>query len=197
MSKPWAQSCEQNRWPILAVINPVLENCNSVLEIGSGTGQHAVYFAEQMPHLVWHTSDCARYLPGINQWLDDAGLENVRRPLVLDVSRSTWPCMQVDAVFSANTAHIMHWRDVEAMFAGVGKILNAGGVFLLYGPFNYDGVYTSSSNESFDCWLKTRDPDSGVRDFGELDRLAQQAGMRLAGDFEMPENNRILCWRKE
>ena len=196
MNKPYAESCDQNREPILTVIKPLLENCTSLLEIGSGTGQHAVYFARRMPQLVWHTSDCARYLPGINLWLDDAGLENVRRPVELDVSRSVWPRMHVDSVFSANTAHIMHWSDVEAMFAGVGEILNAGGGFLLYGPFNAGGGYTSESNASFDRWLKSRDPGSGVRDFEELDRLAQQAGMRLAGDFEMPANNRILYWRK-
>jgi len=196
MNKPYAESCEQNRGPILRVIRPVLENCSSVLEIGSGTGQHAVYFAAQMPHLVWHPSDCAQYLPGIDLWIDDAGIDNVARPFELDVSCSTWPDLEFDAVFSANTAHIMHWRDVEAMFAGVGERLNAGGCFLLYGPFNYDGAFTSASNEYFDRWLKSRDPGSGVRDFGELDRLAQQAGMCLASDFMMPENNRILYWRK-
>jgi cyclopropane fatty-acyl-phospholipid synthase-like methyltransferase len=196
MNKPYAESCEQNRGPILTVIKPLLENCSSVLEIGSGTGQHAVYFAQQMPHLVWHPSDCAHYLPGINLWLDDAGLDNVRRPVELDVSRSSWPRVHVDAVFSANTVHIMRWPDVEALFGGVGEILFQGGKFLLYGPFNYGGAYTSPSNENFDRWLKNRDPDSGVRDFEELDRLARQAGMCLAGDIEMPANNRILHWRK-
>ena len=196
MIKPRAESCEQNRGPILTVIRPLLENCDSVLEIGSGTGQHAVYFAAQMPHLVWHTSDCAQNLPGINLWLDDAGLENVRRPVELDVSRSTWPQISVDVIFSANTVHIMHWREIEALFTGVGEILNEGGGFLLYGPFNYRGGYTSASNASFDRWLKSRDPDSGIRDFEELDRLARQAGLYLVNDFEMPSNNRILYWRR-
>jgi cyclopropane fatty-acyl-phospholipid synthase-like methyltransferase len=197
MNKPYAESCDQNRGPILTVIKPLLEDCSSVLEIGSGTGQHAVYFAEQMPHLLWYPSDCARYLAGINLWIDDAGLENVQRPVELDVSRSIWPRIQVDAVFSANTVHIMRWPDVEALFAGVGKVLNESGGLLLYGPFNYDGCYTSASNENFDRWLKNRDPDSGIRDFEELDRLARQAGMRLDSDFEMPANNRLLYWRKD
>jgi cyclopropane fatty-acyl-phospholipid synthase-like methyltransferase len=196
MIKPCAESCEQNRGPILTVIRPLLENCDSVLEIGSGTGQHAVYFAAQMPHLVWHTSDCAQNLPGINLWLDDAGLENVRRPVELDVSRSTWPQISVDVIFSANTVHIMHWREVEALFTGAGEILNEGGGFLLYGPFNYRGGYTSASNASFDRWLKSRDPDSGIRDFEELDRLARLTGLHLVNDFEMPSNNRILYWRR-
>jgi cyclopropane fatty-acyl-phospholipid synthase-like methyltransferase len=150
-----------------------------------------------MPHLLWYPSDCARYLAGINLWIDDAGLENVQRPVELDVSRSIWPRIQVDAVFSANTVHIMRWPDVEALFAGVGKVLNESGGLLLYGPFNYDGCYTSASNENFDRWLKNRDPDSGIRDFEELDRLARQAGMRLDSDFEMPANNRLLYWRKD
>jgi cyclopropane fatty-acyl-phospholipid synthase-like methyltransferase len=196
MNKPYAESCEQNRGPILTVIKPLLENCVSVLEIGSGTGQHAVYFAAQMPHLVWHTSDCGQYHAGINLWLDDAGLQNVQRPVELDVSRSIWPRIHFDAVFSANTAHIMHWQEVESLFAGVGTILNKGGAFLLYGPFNYAGGYTSASNEKFDRWLKNRDPESGIRDFEELDRLARLAGMRLANDFAMPSNNRILYWCK-
>jgi cyclopropane fatty-acyl-phospholipid synthase-like methyltransferase len=196
MNKPCAESCEQNSGPILRVIKPLLENCASVLEIGSGTGQHAVYFAEHMPHLTWHTSDCAQYMSGINLWLDDAGLENLLRPIELDVSRSIWPRICVDAVFSANTVHIMRWPDVEALFSGVSDVLRQGGVFLLYGPFNYKGAYTSLSNENFDRWLKNRDPDSGIRDFEELDRLALQAGLSLVNDIEMPANNRILCWRR-
>ena len=197
MNKPYAESCEQNSGPILRVIKPLLENCASVLEIGSGTGQHAVYFAEHMPHLTWHTSDCAQYMSGINLWLDDAGLENLLRPIELDVSRSIWPRICIDAVFSANTVHIMRWPDVEALFSGVSDVLRQGGVFLLYGPINYKGAYTSLSNENFDRWLKNRDPDSGIRDFEELDRLARQAGMRLDSDFEMPANNRLLYWRKD
>lgn len=196
MNKPYAESCDQNREPILTVIKPLLQNCASLLEIGSGTGQHAVYFGEMMPRLAWYTSDCADYLPGINLWRDDAGLDNVRPPVELDVSSSEWPRFDVDAVFSANTVHIMHWNDVEALFAGVGRLLKTGGCFLLYGPFNYGGGYTSVSNENFDHWLKTRDPGSGIRDFEDLDRLAQQAGLRLVNDFEMPANNRILHWCK-
>ena len=196
MNKPYAESCDQNRGPILTVIKPLLEDCSSVLEIGSGTGQHAVYFAEQMPHLLWYPSDCARYLAGINLWIDDAGLENVQRPVELDVSRSIWPRIQVDAVFSANTVHIMRWPDVEALFAGVGKVLNESGGLLLYGPFNYAGAYTSESNARFDAWLKARDPHSGIRDFEALQELAEKAGMKLKEDYEMPANNRTLVWSK-
>ena len=196
MNKPYADSCEQNSGPILRVIKPLLENCASVLEIGSGTGQHAVYFAERMPHLTWHTSDCAQYMSGINLWLDDAGLENLLRPIELDVSRSIWPRICIDAVFSANTVHIMHWPDVEALFSGVSDVLRQGGVFLLYGPFNYNGLYTSESNARFDRWLRQRDPLSGVRDFEALQALAGKADLLFKEDYEMPANNRTLVWCK-
>jgi cyclopropane fatty-acyl-phospholipid synthase-like methyltransferase len=195
--KPYAQSCDENRDPILAVIRPLLEHCRALLEVGSGTGQHAVYFAAAMPHLVWHTSDRQEQLPGIRMWLEEARLQNVRMPLELDVTAPTWPDLQVDAVFSANTTHIMHWPDVEALFAGVGRLLARDGRFLLYGPFNYRGDYTSDSNRRFDAWLRQRDPASGLRDFAALERLAQRAGMLLEEDYAMPANNRILSWRKE
>jgi cyclopropane fatty-acyl-phospholipid synthase-like methyltransferase len=194
--KPYAESCDQNREPILSVIQPLLQDCASVLEIGSGTGQHAVYFAERMPGLVWQTSDCIEYHAGIKLWLAEAALPNVRPPIELDVARSEWPDQTFDAVFSANTTHIMHWPDVEAMFSGVGRVLTAGGRFLLYGPFNYGNNYTSESNAGFDALLKSRDPESGLRDFEALDTLARHAGLQLQHDFEMPVNNRILYWEK-
>lgn len=194
--KPYSEACERNRDPILAVIQPLLAARRAVLEIGSGTGQHAVYFAAKLPHLIWHTSDREMYHAGIQLWLDEAALENVRPPLSLDVTQTPWPAMTVDAVYSANTAHIMHWPEVEAMFAGVGGLLPAGGIFLLYGPFNDHGCYTSDSNRRFDEQLKSRDPLSGIRDADALDRLAQQAQMQARGDVAMPANNRILWWEK-
>ena len=196
-NKPCAESCEQNRDPILQVIQPLLTDCNSLLEIGSGTGQHAVYFAAAMPQLQWYTSDRLASHDGIRMWLQDSALDNVHGPIELDVGRSVWPAQQFDAAFSANTCHIMHWQEVEAMFAGVGKALKPGGRFLLYGPFNYNGAYTSASNARFDDWLKARDPHSGIRDFAQLDALARQAGMQLQQDVAMPANNRILFWRKQ
>jgi cyclopropane fatty-acyl-phospholipid synthase-like methyltransferase len=194
--KPYSESCDENREPILAVIAPLLSNCNAVLEIGSGTGQHAVYFAGKMPHLVWHTSDCIEYHAGIEMWLQDASLPNTRSPLELNVSTSEWPRQTFDAVFSANTAHIMHWPDVAAMFTGAASVLPGGGRLLLYGPFNYGNRYTSESNARFDQWLKSRDPASGIKNFEDLDKLAAQAGMILQNDYGMPANNRILYWEK-
>jgi len=194
--KPWSESCEQNRAPILDVLRAEISHCSKLLEIGSGTGQHAVYFAPEFPSLSWQTSDRRENHPGILAWLDDTDANNILPPLDLDVHRDDWPGCCFDAVFSANTAHIMGWTEVQGLFAGVGRILDPGGVFCLYGPFNYGGRYTSESNARFDQWLKARDPKSGVRDFEALQELAADAGMRLRGDYEMPANNRTLVWSK-
>ncbi|WP_457666936.1 DUF938 domain-containing protein [Thiolapillus sp.] len=194
--KPYAESCDQNRDPILDVLRPLLASCSTVLEIGSGTGQHAVYFSRHMPHLHWQPSDRGENMPGIHLWREEAGLANLEAPVELDVTQKTWPAIGADAVFSANTAHIMSWPQVKAMIEGIGQLLPDQGLFLLYGPFNYDGQYTSDSNRRFDGWLKARDPLSGIRDFTALDVLATQAGMYLQDDIAMPANNRILCWRK-
>ena len=141
-NKPYSESCDQNRDHILAVIQPLLSQSNSVLEVGSGTGQHAVYFAKQLPDLVWHTSDCREYMAGIGMWIEDAGLENARNPIELNVSDSAWPTDHYDAIFTANSVHIMHWDNVEALFRGAGTLLPVAGQFIIYGPFNYDNQYT-------------------------------------------------------
>ncbi len=195
--KQHSLSCDQNREVILQVIEPLLQSCHKVLEIGSGTGQHAVYFAAHLPHLLWQSSDLPESHPSIQAWIADAQLANVLAPLTLDVLQDPWPELVVDAVFSANSLHIMSWAAVEACFAGVGKLLKAGGLFVVYGPFNYDGRFTSESNARFDLWLKKRNPASGVRNFEDLNQLAQQAGMMLQEDYAMPVNNRILCWQKQ
>ena len=194
--KPYAASCDENREPILVELNDLLHDYQSLLEIGSGTGQHAVYFGEQFPRLTWQTSDQLEYHAGIKAWLQDAKLANVLDPLLLDVRQVTWPNLTVDAVFSANTLHIMSWEAVQACFAGVGLLLISNGLFIVYGPFNYAGQFTSTSNARFDQWLKQRDPDSGIRNFEDLNLLAAKAGLELQADYEMPVNNRILVWRK-
>ena len=193
--KQYSQSCDENREPILKIIRDVFCRADRVLEIGSGTGQHAVYFARQMPQLVWQPSDLADSHASINAWRLESGLDNVPPPLLLDVTDSSWPVQHYDVVYSANTAHIMGWHAVESMFAGIGRLLPAGAHFCLYGPFNYGGQFTSTSNMHFDAWLKDRDPQSGVRDFEAVDALATAAGMVLMADNEMPVNNRLLVWR--
>ena len=166
------------------------------MEIGSGTGQHAVYFAQRMPHLIWQTSDQVKYLDGITLWLDDANLNNTPPPLQLNVTTDTWPSIKADTIFSANAVHIMSWKNVINYIKSSTALLDSGGLFILYGPFNYNGQFTSESNARFDQWLKQSDPESGVRDFEALNKLVNDASMSLSNDIKMPENNRILCWKK-
>ena len=191
--KPFSEACERNREPILKILKRVFADRRSVLEIGSGTGQHAAYFAPELPHLIWQASDIAENLPGIGQWVKEAGVPSLREPIALDVEQE-FPAVKVDAVFSANTCHIMSWPQVERMFAGVGRLLAPGGVFALYGPFNYHGKHTSGSNARFDAMLRSRDPASGLRDFEDICALAERAGLALAEDNAMPANNRLIVW---
>ncbi|WP_018509262.1 DUF938 domain-containing protein [Thiobacillus thioparus] len=195
IDKPFSESCVQNRDPILAILRTLFTDRRHVLEIGSGTGQHAVYFAADLPHLVWQTADVPQHHPGIQAWLEEAALPNVLPPLALDVNDTAWRSGRYDAVFSANTLHIMGWPEVEKFFAGVGMVLEAGGILAVYGPFNYGGRYTSESNARFDAWLKARDPASGVRDFEAVDALARAHDLVLQQDIAMPANNRTLVWR--
>lgn len=194
--KPFVAACEMNRAPILEVLRVIFAPGSAVLEIGSGTGQHAVYFGAHLPQLTWHTSDLPEHHDGIRQWLDEAALDNVRAPIALDVTEQPWTVPDVDAVYSANTAHIMSWPTVSLMINGVAHVLPAGGLFALYGPFNYAGAYTSAGNARFDQFLRAGDPACGIRDFAALDALASAAGLALVDDHDMPANNRLLVWRK-
>lgn len=194
--KPFAESAEQNKHPILAQLQVLFTDSRTVLEIGSGTGQHAVFFAANLPQVSWLCSDQAEQLAGIRLWVDEANLPNIGGIHELDVCQLDWPVQSVGGVYSANTVHIMSWPEVEAMFAGIGRVLQVGGLFCLYGPFNYAGSYSSESNARFDQWLKQRDPHSGIRDLDDLTRLGEKHGLVLQQDNEMPVNNRLLVWRK-
>lgn len=193
--KPHAPATERNREPILDVLRLHLHASRSVLEIGSGTGQHAVFFARALPQLQWQCSDRAENLDGIRQWLDDAALPNTPAPVELDVGVGPWPERRFDAVFTANTLHIMGWSEVERLFAGLPAVLAPGARVVIYGPFNYGGRFTSESNAAFDARLRGDDPRRGIRDFEAVDRLAQAAGLRLLEDRAMPANNRCLIWQ--
>ena len=192
--KQFSQACEENKTPILNIIREEFSEAREILEIGSGTGQHAVFFGAYLPHLTWQTSDLDSSHASINAWRNEAALENVLPPLILDATDRQWPDKYYDGLFSANTTHIMGWSAVENLFTRIGNVLASGASFCLYGPFNYDGHYTSGSNERFDQWLKDRDPLSGIRDFEALDLLARDNGMSLKADHEMPVNNRLLVW---
>lgn len=193
--KPYSEACARNREPILAVLRSAFAGCRSVLEIGSGTGQHAAHFAAAMPWLRWQTSDVPENLPGIRAWLDEAALPNLPPPIALDVN-GEWPAGPFDAVFSANTLHIMAWPEVEQLYARLPAVLAANARLAIYGPFNYDGAYTSDSNAAFDAALKAAAPHRGIRDFEAVNALAARAGLRLLQDHAMPANNRCLLWQR-
>jgi SAM-dependent methyltransferase len=189
---PISEACERNKGPILEVLRNAFADRGHVLEIGSGTGQHAVHFAAQLPQLVWHPTEQLKYMPDLDARIKQQGSANLRPPAVLDVRQAVWPLRQADAVFSANTLHIMSWAEVLDLFGGLGKILAAGGVLCLYGPFRYDGRYTSDSNRNFDHMLQERDPLSGLRDIQAVTTLASQYGIHLKVDHDLPANNRLL-----
>ncbi|MFZ6873822.1 DUF938 domain-containing protein [Undibacterium sp. Di27W] len=196
MSKLFSAACERNSAPILEVIQPLLNDAQTLLEIGSGTGQHAVTFARPLAHLQWQTSDRQEYHPSIIAWMAEAALPNLLAPVELNIGISPWPQTQFDAVYTANTCHIMAWEEVVLMFAGVATLLKAGGLFLIYGPFNYAGKFTSASNQHFDASLKQQAAHMGIRDIENMLILADQHGMRLQDDIAMPANNRLLVLTK-
>ena len=195
--KPYSEACEKNQSAILEVLQSALSRQHHVLEIASGTGQHAVHFGRALPHLTWQTSELPHNHAGIRAWLDEAALPNVLPPVALDVTDAHWPTGVVDAIFNANTVHIVSEPEVERMFAGIARTLSAGGILCLYGPFNYHKKFTSESNARFDVWLKSRNPESGIRDFEAIDQLAKTHGLRLLQDVAMPSNNRTLVWQRD
>ncbi len=194
--KPYSPACDRNKGAILDALRSHFADRRQVLEIGSGTGQHAVHFAAALPHLVWQSSDRAEYLPGIRQWLAETGLPNTPPPLALDVG-GPWPTAHYDAVFSSNTLHIMCWDEVQAFFAKLPGVLSADARLSIYGPFHYGGRPTSTSNADFDATLKADDPRRGIRDFEAVDALAREQGFRLVEDRAMPTNNRCLSWQRQ
>lgn len=194
--KPYSQACENNKSAILSVLKTAFANTQQVLEIGSGSGQHAVYFALNLPHLNWQTSDLNINHQGINQWIDTQPSKNLKRPLILDLQKP-WPISTIDCIYTANTLHIVSWMLVENFFAGVKQCLVEHGRLCIYGPFNYNGNFTSDSNANFDAWLKNKNVDSGIRDFEAILTLAQSARLTLVKDHSMPANNRLLEFVKQ
>ncbi len=194
---PFSAACERNKGPILDVLSGRFADRADVLEIGSGSGQHAVHFARGLPHLSWHPTEQLRYLPDLAMRVKLEGPDNLKPPTVLDVSQTVWPIRAVDAMFTANTLHIMSWAEVAALYRGVGALLTPAGVFGVYGPFRYGGRYTSDSNREFDRMLQERDPKSGLRDIDAVAALGAQYGLRLDADYDLPANNRLLIFVKE
>jgi hypothetical protein len=191
---PFSEACERNKEPILAVLRTAFADRAQVLEIGSGTGQHAVHFAAALPHLIWQPTEQLKYLSDLNSRVKLEGPANLRPPTLLDVNQSVWPLRSADAIFTANTLHIMGWAEVQAMFRGLNSVLAARGILCIYGPFRYGGRYTSESNRDFDRMLLERDPLSGLRDINDLSSLAERYGLQLKEDHDLPANNRLLVF---
>ena len=194
MDITFSQACENNKTAILTILKKAFKRTEYVLEIGSGTGQHALYFAEQLPRLQWQPSDLLINHPSIHYRRDHHGSINLRAPIVVDL-HDTWHLpTQVDGIFTANTLHIISWELVKRFFSGVALNLTTGGTLCIYGPFNYEGKYTSQSNAEFDLWLKERDDNSAIRDFEAIESLASRSGLSLIEDHPMPANNRLLVF---
>ncbi|MEM1368707.1 MAG: DUF938 domain-containing protein [Cyanobacteria bacterium P01_H01_bin.15] len=193
--KNFSQACENNKRPIGAQLQHHFSNVSSVLEIGSGTGQHALFFSLNLPRLIWQASDHPANLPMLTANLMAYGPPQLPSAIALDVTAQPWKVAKYDAVFSANTLHIMDWSVVEDFFRGLAPVLNSGGLLCVYGPFKYAGNYTSASNADFDNWLKLRDGRSGIRDFEAVNKLAAAQGLTLINDTPMPANNRLLLWK--
>jgi cyclopropane fatty-acyl-phospholipid synthase-like methyltransferase len=181
----------------LGVLRIRFADRRQVLEIGSGTGQHAVFFAAHLPHLTWHPTEQLAHLADLAERVRLEGGVNLEPPTVLDVKQDIWPQTRADAVFTANTLHIMSWTEVGALFRGSGATLLPGGVLCIYGPFRYDGKYTSKSNAEFDRMLRERDPNSGLREISAVVDLAGTAGLNLVADHDLPAFNRLLVFAKE
>ncbi len=194
---PFSAACERNKEPILDVLRSRFAGRTQVLEVGSGTGQHAVHFARALKELTWHPTEQLTYLADLAERVKLEGPANLRMPTLLDVRQAVWPLRSVDAMFTANTLHIMSWPEVTALFRGCGSVLAPGGVLCIYGPFRYAGRYTSDSNREFDLMLQDRDPQSGIRDLQEVTALGEEYGLRRDADHDLPANNRLVVFIKE
>jgi cyclopropane fatty-acyl-phospholipid synthase-like methyltransferase len=199
VNKPVSPACERNRGPILEVLQKTITRADQrLLEVGAGSGQHAVDFAPHFPWLEWHPSDLGSELAGMSMWFSESRIPNIQKPVRLDVSTDDFPKLKFDLVFTCNTLHIMSWKSCKSFFKLLGNRLREGSRVVIYGPFNYHGTFTSESNQKFDQWLKERDPASGIRHFEDVNKALEKAGFVLLHDYEMPANNRTLVyWRNK
>ncbi len=200
MDIPFSQACENNKRPILTILSSALAHTTKVLEIGSGTGQHAAFFGQHLDHLTWQTSDLVINHAGINAWLAETPADNVKAPLAIDLNEPNAIAqyqLNFDAIYTANTLHIISWPLVVKFFQAIAKNLPSKGIVCIYGPFKYNGEFTSDSNADFDLRLKDRDINSGIRDFEAILQLAQESGLSLIDDHKMPANNQLLIFKKQ
>ena len=196
MNKPFSASAERNKQAILSKLQIQLNNGDHVLEIGSGTGQHACFFANALPNVIWQPTELQQNIPAINAWLNEHNLKNILEPLVLDINKLPWPKSQANACYTCNTLHIISMDSVHSFFKGCKQVLADKGKLCVYGPFSFDGQHTSPSTEEFDQWLRAADPASGVRDLNHLDSIAQELGFKACRFDKMPANNFFVVWEK-
>ncbi len=193
----YSEACERNKQPILKVLSEAFASVDRVLEIGSGTGQHAVFFASQLPHLKWQPTDTGEYLAGLRARVDQAMSDNLDSVVEVDVRMQPWPVSGCNGLFSANSLHFMSVECVVEFFRGVGEVLEEKGILVVYGPFRYRNAFTSESNAHFDILLKQTDPERGIKDFEWVDELAAEQGLQLLSDTAMPANNQTLVWMRD
>ncbi len=199
--KPFSQACINNRDAILDHLERLIPVTNPkqaipILELGSGTGQHAVYFSHYLSHVEWQTSDLADNHQGIQCWLDDAQQTNCLPPIDLDITQAQWRIVKkYHAVFLANLSHTCSWEAVVLLFEHVSQALKNDSLLIIYGPFNYAGAFTSESNERFDQFLKASNPKQGIREYEKVVKLASESNLVLEEDQPMPANNRLLVFR--
>lgn len=194
---PFSEACERNKGPILEVLKDVLKPIHKkIVEIGSGTGQHATFFAKELPQVQWTPTEVYHNLPHLNKVVQESGIKNLTPPFKMKVGDDDFPIRTYDVIFTANTFHIMPWKDCKTFIKLMGHRLEEGGLAIIYGPFNYDGQFISKSNEEFNTWLKERDPESGIRNFEDVHNAMEKNGFELVDDYEMPANNSTLVYRR-
>ena len=197
MDKPYSPAADRNKDFILEVLKQYITTEGRLIEIGSGSGQHAVHMAKSLPDVQWVTTDQPEYHEGINAWVEEAKLSNLHGPKKLTIGTDDFPDKKpFNFAYSANTLHIMSWKECKTLFKLLGKRLREGGLVFFYGPFNYDGKFTSDSNRDFDQMLKSRDSKSGIRNYEDVLAAMNKAGFKILSDVEMPANNRTLIFLK-
>ena len=193
---PFSQACEKNKEPILKVLKEYVSDQESLLEIAGGTGQHGEFFAKSFPNIVWQTSDLPDAVTDLNLRISEANLQNLPRALTLDVNDPNWNVKKYELLFTANSLHIMSEESVENFFSRIPDALQQSALVFIYGPFKYDGKFTTESNAEFDEWLKEKDRRSGIRDFEVISELAISAGFSFVADVQMPSNNQLLVFSR-
>ena len=196
MELPFSEACERNKGPILEVLRKVFSKTESVLEIGSGTGQHAVHFSTHLSHLVWQPTELGENVAMLKSRIDLEGPGNLLPTKELDVLRIDWGLGETDAIFIANVFHIAPIKVMHSCFKGMSTCLKHLGIFCVYGPFRFGGEFTSPSNAEFDYSLKTNNPEWGIRDFEQLCQVAEEEDLAFQHNYSMPANNQLLVFKK-